>query len=58
MTIKQFINAQDLPSGVILSQLMEAINTLERKTDPNRITACVLSELKAELVRRGFKTHD
>jgi hypothetical protein len=55
MTIKQFINEQDFPSGVILSQLMEAIDTLESKSDPNRIRSCVLGELKAELLRRGFK---
>jgi hypothetical protein len=55
MTIKQFINEQDFPSGVILSQLMEAIDTLESKPDPNRIIACVLSDLKTELTRRGFK---
>ena len=59
MTIKQFIYAQDFPnassSGIILSQLMEAIDTLESKPDPNGIRSCVLGELKAELVRRGFK---
>ncbi len=55
MTIKQFINAQDFPSGVMLSQLMEAIDTLESKPDPNGIITCVLGELKAELVTRGFK---
>lgn len=55
MTIKQFINAQDFSSGVILSQLMEALDTLESKPDPNGTSTCVFSELKAELVRRGFK---
>lgn len=67
MTIKQFIqnNHKDYrnddkggSSDVILSQLMDAIDTLEGKSDPNGIITCVFSKLKAELVRRGFKTHD
>lgn len=65
MTIKQFIlnNHKDYRndgkggnSDVILSQLMDAIDTLEGKSDPN--TARVLSDLKTELTRRGFKNND
>ena len=67
MTLKQFIennhkayrdNGEGLSTDVMLSQLIEAINKLECKPDPNRIIACVLSELKAELIKRGFHHHD
>jgi hypothetical protein len=62
MTLKQFIqnshkayreDGEGLSSDVMLSQLIEAIGTLESKPDPN--TARVLSDLKTELTRRGFK---
>ena len=67
MTLKQFIenshkayreDGKGLSTDVMLSQLIEAIGTLEGKPDPNRITGLVLSELKAELIRRGFKNND
>ena len=67
MTLKQFIknnhkayreDGEGLSTDVMLSQLIEAIGTLESKPDPYRITACVLSELQAELLRRGFKNND
>jgi hypothetical protein len=63
MTIKQFIlnnhkyyrnDGKGGNSDVILSQLMDAIDTLESKPDPT----CVFGELKAELLRRGFKNND
>ena len=67
MTLKQFIennhttyreDGGGLSTNVMLSRLIEAIGTLESKRDPNRIRGLVLSELKAELIRRGFKNHD
>ena len=63
MTLKQFIenshkayreDGEGLSTDVMLSQLIETVGTLESKPDPNRIIACVLSEIKAELLRRGF----
>ena len=67
MTLKQFIenshkayreDGEGLSTDVMLSQLIEAIGTLESKPDPNRIRELVLIELQVELIRRGFKNND
>ena len=73
MTIKQFIennhkayrdNGEGLSTDVMLSQIIEALDTLESKHNFPSIKLesiaimCVLELLEDELLRRGFNNND